>query len=122
MRTLKDNTVSLSFQIENAEITLLFSSNGPIQDIDSISQKPEITLCHSHPVHEMFIVMSGEMIFTDNIKDILLKTRDVCIVPPGLFIPLISLKSAPQTQSEFQFSSFTRRLKTRIPALISTVC
>lgn len=82
---MKDNTVSLSFQIENAEITLLFSSNGPIQDIDAISHKPEITLCHSHPVHEMFIVMSGEMIFTDNIKDILLKTRDVCIVPPGLF-------------------------------------
>ena len=113
---------SISFEIENAEITLFYEPTAFIKKPEE--QDNTKSLCHQHPLHEMFIVLDGTMQLIDENDIITLNTHDVCIVPPKFYhttvvrqgdaVHRVSLffiyKKINNEQSNFDFYEIINRL------------
>lgn len=66
----------MSFILENTEITLYFTHDMYIKH-NTLSSLP-----HMHSIHEMFILLKGNLCFEGNFKDINITKNDICIIPP----------------------------------------
>ena len=65
-----------SFLIENAEITLYYTLSQFVSCNDGLSYP------HKHSMHEMFILVDGELYIESDFSTINLKNSDICIIPP----------------------------------------
>ncbi len=66
----------LSFLIENTEITLYFTLS------QFVSFNDELSYPHKHAMHEMFILIDGELCIEGDFSSIHMKSSDICIIPP----------------------------------------
>ena len=71
-----DSINHFSFLIENTEITLFFTPAQFASYNDGISHP------HCHAMHEMFILIDGELYIESDFSIIDMKNSDICIIPP----------------------------------------
>ena len=71
-----NNIFHMSFILENTEITLYFTHDMYIKH-NTLPSLP-----HMHSIHEMFILLNGNLCFEGNFKDINITKNDICIIPP----------------------------------------
>ena len=83
------NLTYFSFTVENTEITFYYQKNLILN-----SQWPAVT--HMHPLHELFVMMDGEVVICSDAEQCPLKKNEVCILPPRYVHSVRASAGAPR--------------------------
>ncbi len=87
-----------SFLIENAEITLYYTLSQFVSFNDGLSYP------HQHPMHEMFILVDGELYIESDFSIISLKSSDICIIPPLTYHSTYRKENVPTKRISMLFT------------------
>lgn len=88
----------LSFLIENTEITLYFTLS------QFVSYNDELSFPHKHAMHEMFILIDGELCIESDFSTINMKNSDICIIPPLTYHSTYRIKEVPTKRISMFFT------------------
>ena len=87
-----------SFLIENTEITLYFNYSQFVSCNDDFSYP------HKHSLHEMFILIDGELFIESDFSTINMNNSDICIIPPLTYHSTYREKNIPTKRISMMFT------------------
>lgn len=87
-----------SFLIENTEITLYFNFS------QFVSCNDEFSYPHKHSLHEMFILIDGELFIESDFSTINMSNSDICIIPPLTYHSTYREKNIPTKRISMLFT------------------
>lgn len=92
------DTNHFSFLIENTEITLYFNFSQFVSFNDGFSYP------HKHSMHEMFILIDGELFIESDFSTINMNNSDICIIPPLTYHSTYRTKNVPTKRISLLFT------------------